>query len=99
MTRKRSPHNDISDAKMSVISKTLSDLIESAKTAAQDDNNAEFLLAEKKIMLIGISHAVNYMTAMSKKKSKADLGNVRHTLLGTLATIMELDSHLPTEEK
>lgn len=76
----------------------LSRLKREATEASKQNDAAKFFLAEKKIMLIGLSYAVRYMATMSKSKKKADLGHVRDALLGTLHTIMQLDENYPEIE-
>jgi len=73
----------------------LNRLKKEAQDAIDKHDLQAFFLAEKKIMLIGIAYVVRYMSTMSKKKKKADMGHVREALLGTLYTIQMLDKNLP----
>ena len=95
--RKKSP---IKQENESLLTDTvLSRLKKEATEASEKDDAAKYFLAQKKIMLIGLSYAVRYMATMSKSKKKADLGHVRDALLGTLHTIMQLDENYPTLEE
>lgn len=77
----------------------LSRLKKEAREASEKDDAEKYFLAQKKIMLIGLSYAVRYMATMSKSKKKADLGHIRDVLLGTLHTIMQLDENYPEVEE
>ena len=63
-----------------------------ANDAVEAGDHEAFLLAEKKIMLTGISYSVRFKSLMSKKKKKTDINHINEALLGTLAIIMELDN-------
>ncbi len=63
-----------------------------ATEAIKAGDHKAFLLAEKKIMLTGISYSVRFKSLMSKKKKKPDINHINEALLGTLAIIMELDN-------
>jgi len=95
--RKKSPITPENEGRLT--DTVLSRLKREATEASEQNDAAKFFLAEKKIMLIGLSYAVRYMATMSKSKKKADLGHVRDALLGTLHTIMQLDENYPEIEE